>query len=52
VLFEGLPEPIDLQFDEKNRLLHWTDQGDPPRRNTVNRRSIDRRLRRGSSPRV
>ena len=25
----------------KNRVLYWTDRGDPPRGNTVNRASID-----------
>ncbi|MFE8945012.1 3-hydroxyacyl-CoA dehydrogenase [Streptomyces sp. NPDC007856] len=37
VLFEGLPEPIDLELDYVQRLLYWTDRGDPPRGNTVNR---------------
>jgi hypothetical protein len=41
VLFEDLPEPIDLELDERNRVLYWTDRGDPPRGNTVNRASID-----------
>jgi DNA-binding beta-propeller fold protein YncE len=41
VLFDGLPEPIDLELDERNRVLYWTDRGDPPRGNTVNRASID-----------
>jgi hypothetical protein len=41
VLFEGLPEPIDLELDRTNRILYWTDRGDPPRGNTVNRISID-----------
>jgi len=41
VLLDGLPEPIDLELDLKNRLLYWTDRGDPPRGNTVNRASID-----------
>jgi hypothetical protein len=36
-----LPEPIDLELDLKKRLLYWTDRGDPPRGNTVNRGSID-----------
>ena len=39
--FDGLPEPIDLELDDKNRVLYWTDRGDPPRGNTVNRASID-----------
>ena len=41
VFFGGLPEPIDLELDHKNRVLYWTDRGDPPRGNTVNRASID-----------
>ena len=41
VLFDGLPEPIDLEIDLKNRVLYWTDRGDPPRGNTVNRASIE-----------
>jgi hypothetical protein len=41
VLFGGLPEPIDLELDLKNRVLYWTDRGDPPRGNTVNRASIE-----------
>ncbi len=35
LLFDGLPEPIDLELDLKNRFLYWTDRGDPPRGNTV-----------------
>jgi hypothetical protein len=41
VLFDRLPEPIDLELDLTNRILYWTDRGDPPRGNTVNRASID-----------
>jgi hypothetical protein len=41
IFFDGLPEPIDLELDGKNRVLYWTDRGDPPRGNTVNRASID-----------
>jgi hypothetical protein len=44
VLFDRLPEPIDLELDLKNRHLYWTDRGDPPRGNTVNRTSIDGKL--------
>jgi hypothetical protein len=39
VLFEGLPEPIDLDLD--TRMLCWTDRGDPPLGNTVNRAPMD-----------
>jgi hypothetical protein len=41
IFFDGLPEPIDLELDQKTRVLYWTDRGDPPRGNTVNRASID-----------
>src|SRR3979409_2421902 len=41
IFYDGLPEPIDLELDLKNRILYWTDRGDPPRGNTVNRASID-----------
>src|SRR5262245_15510829 len=41
VLFDGLPEPIDLEIDHEHRLLYWTDRGDAPQGNTVNRSPID-----------
>ena len=41
VFFNGLPEPIDLEIDLEHRVLYWTDRGDPPRGNTVNRARID-----------
>jgi len=41
VLFDHLPEPIDLELNLANRVLYWTDRGDPPRGNTVNRAPID-----------
>jgi sugar lactone lactonase YvrE len=41
LLFDHLPEPVDLELDLKNRVLYWTDRGDPPRGNTVNRVPID-----------
>jgi hypothetical protein len=43
VVFDHLPEPIDLELDLENRVLYWTDRGDPPRGNTVNRVPIDTR---------
>src|SRR6266542_4462425 len=43
VLFDRLPEPIDLELDLANRILYWTDRGDPPRGNTVNRVPIDKK---------
>jgi hypothetical protein len=44
VLFEGPPEPIDLELDLEHRILYWTDRGDPPRGNTVSRTPIDGHL--------
>jgi DNA-binding beta-propeller fold protein YncE len=41
LLFDGLPEPIDLDLDLPNRMMYWTDRGDPPRGNTVNRAPMD-----------
>jgi hypothetical protein len=41
VLYDGLPEPIDIELDRENRLMYWTDRGDPPRGNTVNRAPMD-----------
>jgi DNA-binding beta-propeller fold protein YncE len=41
LLFDALPEPIDLELDLKNQLLYWTDRGDPPRGNTVNRAPLN-----------
>jgi len=41
VLYDNLPEPIDLDLDLVNRVIYWTDRGDPPRGNTVNRASMD-----------
>ena len=41
LLYDNLPEPIDLDFDPVNRKLYWTDRGDPPRGNTVNRAPMD-----------
>ena len=45
MLLGGLPEPIDLELDRANRVLYWTDRGDPPRGNTVNRTPLDGELR-------
>src|SRR5271163_4979428 len=41
VLYENLPEPIDLDLDLGNRIMYWTDRGDPPRGNTVNRAPME-----------
>src|SRR5262249_26408179 len=41
LLFDRLPEPIDLELDLENRILYWTDRGNPPSGNTVNCAAID-----------
>ena len=41
VVFKDLPEPIDLEIDHTTRTLYWTDRGDPPHGNTVNRSPLD-----------
>jgi DNA-binding beta-propeller fold protein YncE len=43
LLYDKLPEPIDLDLDLDlgSRQLYWTDRGDPPRGNTVNRAPLD-----------
>ena len=52
VFFDELPEPIDLELDLKNRVLYWTDRGDPPRGNTVNRAPIDVKPTAGVLPEI
>jgi sugar lactone lactonase YvrE len=42
LVYDGLPEPIDLEIDEVKRMLYWTDRGDPPLGNTVNRAPLDK----------
>ncbi len=41
LLYDALPEPIDLDLDLANRTMYWTDRGDPPRGNTVSRAPMD-----------
>ncbi len=41
VVFKDLPEPIDLEIEHTTRTLYWTDRGDPPHGNTVNRARLD-----------
>ncbi|KAF3391512.1 3-hydroxybutyryl-CoA dehydrogenase [Penicillium rolfsii] len=37
----GLPEPIDLEVDESNYWLYWTDRGEIPFGNSLNRVRLD-----------
>lgn len=36
-LFEGLPEPIDLEFEQETQTLYWTDRGEHPVGCSLNR---------------
>lgn len=39
---DGLPEPIDLEVDEESCLLYWTDRGEIPYGNSLNRLQLDK----------
>jgi DNA-binding beta-propeller fold protein YncE len=52
LLFDGLPEPIDLDLDLANRRMYWTDRGDPPRGNTVNRAPMDAKPGKRKDPEI
>jgi hypothetical protein len=52
VLFDGLPGPIDLALDLTTRTMYWTDRGDPPRGNTVNRARMDSAPGRRKDPEI
>jgi hypothetical protein len=52
VLFDGLPEPIDLELDHEKHVLYWTDRGDPPLGNTVNRAQVDGRAGQLGKPQI
>ena len=41
LLFDALPEPIDLDIDPTSRMLYWSDRGDPPRGDSVSRAPLD-----------
>jgi hypothetical protein len=52
VLYKELPEPIDLELDLANRMIYWTDRGDPPRGNTVNQAPMDPIPGKGKEPKI
>jgi hypothetical protein len=52
LLYGGLPEPIDLELDLNNRVMYWTDRGDPPRGNTVNRAPVDSDAKERPAPEI
>ncbi|UNI15606.1 hypothetical protein JDV02_002126 [Purpureocillium takamizusanense] len=41
LLFQNLPEPIDLDIDEADNTLYWTDRGELPLGNSINRARLD-----------
>jgi len=41
-LFQNLPEPVDLEIDEADGLLYWTDRGELPLGNSINRVEISK----------
>jgi hypothetical protein len=52
LLYGALPEPIDLDLDFAARMMYWTDRGDPPRGNTVNRAPMDVQSGRREEPAI
>jgi hypothetical protein len=52
ILYDNLPEPIDLDLDPVHRMLYWTDRGDPPRGNTVNRGPLDSETENRTQPEI
>ncbi|KAI0204140.1 hypothetical protein F4808DRAFT_457241 [Astrocystis sublimbata] len=42
LVVSGLPECIDLEFDDETGHLYWTDRGELPLGNTLNRKQIIR----------
>ena len=52
LLYDNLPEPIDLELDLANQTIYWTDRGDPPRGNTVNRAPMDPKARNSKEPEI
>lgn len=40
VVMDGLPECIDLEFDDEEGVLYWTDRGELPLGNTLNKKQI------------
>ncbi|CDO08885.1 hypothetical protein C1S82_14845 [Mycolicibacterium cosmeticum] len=50
ILWDGLPEPIDLELNEEHQILYWTDRGTPPNGNTLNRAHVPEPGDRGVTP--
>ncbi|RAR02113.1 YWTD domain-containing protein [Stemphylium lycopersici] len=47
MLFDDLPEPIDLEFEPESQMLYWTDRGEYPLGNTLNKAYVGRRAGEG-----
>ncbi|MCG7308328.1 glutaminyl-peptide cyclotransferase [Brachybacterium sp. ACRRE] len=52
VLWDGLPEPIDLELDPEAGTLIWTDRGAEPEGNSLNRAPIPAPGTRGQAPQI
>lgn len=52
VLWDGLPEPIDLELDHTATTLTWTDRGAEPDGNTLNRARIPAPGAHGEAPQI
>ncbi|UZJ53723.1 hypothetical protein CBS101457_003043 [Exobasidium rhododendri] len=50
-LFDHLPEPIDLEIDTQSQTLYWTDRGDPPFGNSLNKADVSSKHNTESEPR-
>lgn len=52
-LLGNLPEPIDLEVDEETNILYWTDRGELPFGNTLNKAQLNGAglLEKSASPR-
>lgn len=52
VLWDGLPEPIDLHLDPDTNTVFWTDRGEAPSGNTLNRAAIPGKCHSGAAPKI
>ena len=52
VLWESLPEPIDLELDTVHGMMLWTDRGAEPDGNTLNRAPIPAAGEQGEVPQI
>ncbi|KAL1873682.1 hypothetical protein Plec18167_006199 [Paecilomyces lecythidis] len=51
-LFEGLPEPVDVEFDSGSNTLYWTDRGEHPTGSSLNKASVGADYIKGSKPEI